>query len=290
MRYMILDFNNVLHLSHVPWTQENPGPENNGLVSNFLTVLGNHVARHSADVLIIATEGTPKLRHELLKNEYKAHRPKRDEPKWVHFKRQMRLIQSSMTKLFPCVIMRHENLEADDTIYEVAAYLCEEVIGEDDDVIIMSSDKDLMQCLYLDDRVKLWSPQQKKFREKPEPGFLERKALQGDASDNIKGVAGIGPKRSEKIVREGILSWLEEFPEHKDVIERNLKLMKLYRWNEIEGERTAKPSLWNFSQARFEIMLKDLGLRARLDTMGKQFSKLQLPEKAKGMLTVKAIL
>jgi 5'-3' exonuclease len=56
-------------------------------------------------------------------------------------------------------------------------------------------------------------------------------SLTGDTSDNVDGIRGIGPKKAVKLLeRHG---WdlqraiLEEHPEHKELIERNMKLVDL---------------------------------------------------------------
>ena len=94
--------------------------------------------------------------------------------------------------------------EADDIIASIA-----DKSKDEHEIIILSPDKDLMQLV--DDKVKIFNPFLKKTIDKY---FIEEKfgikpedfhiflALCGDASDNIAGIEGIGPKTAVKILQK----------------------------------------------------------------------------------------
>ena len=113
-----------------------------------------------------------------------------------------------------------DNYEADDVI----AYFAK---NTDDTVVIVSSDKDFWQLL--SNKVCILS--QNKIVDvavlKEETGcnspeeYLLCKVLAGDSSDNIKGVERVGLKTALKIIRSGSAD------KYKDIIDRNLVLMKL---------------------------------------------------------------
>lgn len=98
----------------------------------------------------------------------------------------------------PVTLVSIDNIEADDVI----AYLTTEVfrpIGSE--VIIMSDDKDFIQLI--DNKISVWRPVEKKFYTPadvltkfniPSHNFIYHKVFTGDASDNIKGIKGIGVK------------------------------------------------------------------------------------------------
>ena len=274
MKYMIVDFNNILHQSHVPWTYEDPSDTNNGLILSFFQLLAKFVREFEIDSMVIAVEGSPKHRYAL-SDDYKAGRGKPRNDKWDHFKRQLRIIQSMLTKMFACVVIRHENLEADDSIYE-AVQIFLKTMNEDDELIVFSSDTDLIQLLG-DPRVKLWAAAQKKYREPSEVDYVSMKALIGDRSDEIVGVRGIGPKKAEKIVREGVEDYLQKNDEFREIYERNLKMIRLKRWSEIEGKKDVRWSKWNFSATRLETLMNSLGIYRSIEKMVDSYSKLKLP-------------
>ena len=96
----------------------------------------------------------------------------------------------------PLTILSIDGIEADDTI----GYIAKQVL-KDSKIDIMSTDKDFLQLV--DDRIKVWSPTKKKrydvenFEEeygiRPN-NYLLLRMFEGDRSDNISGVKGIGKK------------------------------------------------------------------------------------------------
>jgi len=143
------------------------------------------------------------------------------------------------------------NVEADDII---AAYTRK--YTNNNEIIIVSNDSDLMQLI--GGNVKLYYPYgkksvlytkieiEKKYGIKPEmiPDF---KALVGDKTDNIKGVAGIGEKTAKNLLLnfgkiENILTKLDNVkPEglkikiykNKELILKNLSIIKLEKDMEL---------------------------------------------------------
>lgn len=124
-------------------------------------------------------------------------------------------------KTLPVTTVSIDSIEADDSI----AYIAKQVYQEDDNhIYIMSSDKDFLQLV--DDRIKVWAPKKKKVYSKgdveedhgyPAQNYLMTRLIEGDRSDNISGVNGIGPKRIEK--RLGDFLKCEEFRKVDDLLE-----------------------------------------------------------------------
>ena len=117
------------------------------------------------------------------------------------------------TSAFNLPIIEQDNFEADDII----ATYAEIAKKNNDDVLIYSSDKDLMQLI--DDKVNIYDPLKNKYLttediEKKfnitDPRLIpDIQALIGDTIDNIPGVKGIGPKTaSELILKYGNLEEL----------------------------------------------------------------------------------
>ena len=166
--------------------------------------------------------------------------------------RQMQVI-AQMIKSLPLTMMAIENIEADDTI----SFLATEMFNNDktNSVTIMSADKDFYQLI--NDKVKVWSPTKKKMYGRKEifdeynitsRNFVFYRILDGDKSDNIDGVKGIGMKTAikafpilseetqfslEDLINEskdnsnGSLKAYKSISENEDIIRRNYSLMQL---------------------------------------------------------------
>ena len=136
----------------------------------------------------------------------------------------------------PVTVLSYDNIEADDTI----GYLCRQVLT-DSQITIMSTDKDFLQLA--NSRIKVWSPTKKKMYDEDmvlneygisSHNFIWYRVLDGDKSDNVPGVRGLGLKTIQKklpFLSENrivnIDEVITELPESKDVIELNYKLMQL---------------------------------------------------------------
>ncbi|GHV54681.1 hypothetical protein FACS1894206_07980 [Deltaproteobacteria bacterium] len=152
----------------------------------------------------------PHFRHELFP-AYKAQRGSAPEGLILQLDSIRRMIDA-----LGLPVLVSENCEADDCIASIAARFKAE-----HKVVIIGADKDLKQCL--DDNVLLWDPGAKEekcvsladFRqaEGMEPSsWPDYQALIGDASDNIPGVPGIGPKTASELFH--YFSSLEEIRDH----------------------------------------------------------------------------
>ena len=102
-------------------------------------------------------------------------------------------------------IFEKAGFEADDLIATAA----KKAEAQGYDVVIVSSDKDLMQMV--GDKIKMFDPMhnrwfdaeavEKKFGVPPSK-VIDLMALMGDSSDNVPGVPGIGPKTAAKLICE----------------------------------------------------------------------------------------
>ena len=136
----------------------------------------------------------------------------------------------------PVTVLSYDNIEADDTI----GYICRQVLTESQ-ITIMSTDKDFLQLA--SGRIKIWSPTKKKMYDEDavlneygisSHNYIWYRVLDGDKSDNISGVRGLGLKTIQKklpFLKENrivnIDEIITELPDAKDVIELNYKLMQL---------------------------------------------------------------
>jgi len=106
----------------------------------------------------------------------------------------------SYLKKLPITIITIDNIEADDVIGYLAREMCNE------EVYISSSDKDFYQLIT--EKVKVWNPISKtvidintareKFGGIHPKNILLFRSIDGDKSDNVKGIKGFGIKTTTK--------------------------------------------------------------------------------------------
>jgi len=162
----------------------------------------------------------------------------------------------------PVTVLTFDNIEADDTI----GYICRQVLT-DSQITVMSTDKDFLQLA--DSRIKVWSPTKKKMYDEKavldEYGISSHnliwyRVLDGDKSDNIPGVRGLGLKTIQKklpFLSENrivnIDEVITELPESKDIIERNFKLMQL---SDVDISASTKMKILNNVNKPIQRLIK----------------------------------
>ena len=146
---------------------------------------------------IVFDAGGPNFRHDIFP-DYKKNRSPPPEDLTAQIPQIHRLVDVFNLRRF--VI---DGVEADDVI----ATLTRQAVEADRDVRLITGDKDLMQLVT--DRVTLWEPMrgnrfgpdevEEKLYVRPER-VADALALAGDSSDNVPGVAGIGPKKAAQLL------------------------------------------------------------------------------------------
>lgn len=133
--------------------------------------------------------------------EYKAHRQSMppDLLHQIHWAKEF-------CRLIGISVIDHEGVEADDTIGSIASYYANHGV----DSFICSTDKDL--CQLVSDKISLidtykenlviGSSQVKEKFGVPPSLIVDYLALTGDASDNVPGVPGIGPKTAADLLNQ----------------------------------------------------------------------------------------
>lgn len=169
-------------------------------VFGFIAILRRLIKERDPQYLAVAydTKG-PVFRHQLY-NKYKANRPPMPEdlvPQIPYIRK--------MVAAYRILPLEQDDQEADDLI----ASATQKMVNQGYRVVIVSGDKDLLQLVSAD--VSLWDPMNdrvmdeaaviKKYGVTPSQ-LLDYFALTGDASDNIPGVPGIGPKSAQKLISE----------------------------------------------------------------------------------------
>ncbi|MFO1241843.1 MAG: DNA polymerase I [Rickettsiales bacterium] len=187
-----------------------------GAVYGFINMLLKlRDAMPSSHMAVIFDAGRKTFRNDMY-SEYKANRPPPPEDLIPQFA----LVRDAVIAMtLPSIEL--ENFEADDVIATYATMAKKQGL----EVIIVSSDKDLMQLIsdgvsiYDGMKNKAIGPEQvmEKFGVTPDK-VVEVMSLIGDSSDNIPGVPSIGPKTAAELI--GIYGTLENLLEHAQEIKQ----------------------------------------------------------------------
>jgi DNA polymerase I len=168
-----------------------------GVITMLLKILSQIEHTH---IVIICDSGSKSFRNDIYP-EYKAHRPPAPEDLVPQFALLREAVLALGLKLVEKI-----GFEADDLIATFAT----EFAKEKYQVVVVSSDKDLMQ-LIKDDSVVMYDAMKNKylFEEHVQQKFgvlpnqlLDLLALVGDSADNIPGVPSIGPKTATELLLE----------------------------------------------------------------------------------------
>ena len=171
-----------------------------GFLNMFLRALSDWEPTHCAITFDVAA---PTFRHLQFK-EYKAQRPSTPPELRGQFKHVRRLMEA-----FEVPIYEMEGYEADD----VLGTLCRQAEEEELETLVLTGDTDTLQLVSPWVRVLLSSGVQKRAMY-DEAAVKERygghgpeavpdiKALEGDTSDNIPGVPGVGSKTAVRLLSE----------------------------------------------------------------------------------------
>jgi DNA polymerase-1 len=169
-----------------------------GAVYGFTNMLLKLREAYTDDCLVVIFDASRQSFRQDMYAEYKAHRPPAPDdlvPQFALVREATRALNISAIEL--------EQFEADDLIASYA----ESAAAVGTEVVIISSDKDLMQLIR--PGVTMFDPMKnkpigekevaEKFGVAPDK-VVEVQALIGDATDNVPGVPGIGPKTAAELI------------------------------------------------------------------------------------------
>jgi DNA polymerase-1 len=191
-------------------------------VFGFTSVLLRILEQDKPDYIAVAFDTGKTFRDEKYP-EYKATREKMPDELRTQIERIRELVDA-----FNIPRLEIEGFEADDVLGSVARKAVEEGLG----VKIITGDRDLLQLVQ--DRIIVTLPgkslaDSKDYRTadvektlgvRPDQ-VVDYKALVGDTSDNIPGVAGIGPKTASKLLAE--YENLDNVYAHLDELKPNIR-------------------------------------------------------------------
>jgi 5'-3' exonuclease len=288
---LLIDGNALGFASQLGMTRLSNGDQATHAILGFLTTLRKLTLPPTANRLpIVLWDGEASWRKDLLPS-YKANR--RDDPKKIkvkdEYKSQSPFIRQSLIHL-GIDQMLSMSCEADDLAGAYARLLSAkghdvELITGDQDWLQMVSPKVSWHDPIRDRKVDVMNFED--FTDYPSTKqFLEAKALQGDTSDNIKGVGGIGKVGAKKLLErfgsvEAMLESEEKVPvawqrlrERPAPFYRNMDLMRLDGRHPSIKERKIIKGRWN--REAFENLCNELAFMSiskNLDSWIKPFER-----------------
>ena len=176
-----------------------PDGRSTNAVYGFVTMLRKLIADHRPEYIAAAFDlPGPTFRDEIAP-DYKAHRAPMppdlaEQIPWVH----------EACEAMGVPMLTHERYEADDIIGTLARRFA----AEGFEVALVTGDKDFFQLV--DERIKVFNPRDEgtwydadgveaKFGVRPGQ-VVDVLSLMGDATDNVKGVPGIGEKGARELI------------------------------------------------------------------------------------------
>ncbi len=167
----------------------------------FTTAILGLIRDRKPDMLGVAMDSkVPSFRTEIYA-EYKAHRPPMPDDMPQQIDRIEQILEAMNVP-----VLRLDGFEADDVIGTLAKKAAKNKI----DTYICSKDKDMLQLLDkhiftfdIKSREVTDTKSMKKDLKLTPEQFLEALALQGDKSDNVPGIADVGPKTA--------LEWIQKY-------------------------------------------------------------------------------
>ncbi|MCH7882825.1 hypothetical protein IIA95_00160 [Patescibacteria group bacterium] len=289
---VILDAHAILHRAyHALPSFTSPKGESTGALYGFSSMLLRIIREFKPDYIVAAYDlAEPTFRH-IAYEKYKAKRPKVEEELISQFDRSREIL-----KFFHIPVYEKAGFEADDVIGTVVEKNKKE---KNIDIMIASGDLDTLQ-LVSGKKVQVYT-----LRKGSEEAIYDEKAvldrfgfgpellpdfkgLQGDPSDNIPGVRGIGEKTAKELIKkfgtlENILKLAKENPEKlkaSGIKERIINLL-------VEGEEEAlfskilglirrdapisfhvKEAQWkSFDREKLEAFFRELGFFSLLSRL-----------------------
>ena len=246
-----------------------------GFLNTFLKVIRDHTPTHVA--LTLDTRA-PTFRDEMYP-QYKAHRPPVDPE--LH--EQIPMVKSIM-EAFRVPVLELDGFEADDLV----GTLCARAEKEGIETLIVTGDADQLQLVSPHVRLLMYSgfgdtrvydvEAVKKRYEGLGPEYVpDIKALEGDPSDNIPGVPGVGKKAAHAVLSnlgrlEKVYEQLDKVPDIKGLrgAKRVRNLLEEHRQTAFDGKVLTTivrdvPVEFDFKNAEFWTYDRDEVVKALLD-------------------------
>lgn len=203
--FLLVDGSAIVHRAYhaMPFIAKKDGAST-GAIYGFFSMLLKVIQQLNPQYIVIAFDRPKPTFRQQLYVGYQAQRPKMESDLSDQFGKIIEILQKARISTYAV-----DGYEADDIIGTVSDAANKKGIF----TYIVTGDRDMLQLV--DDDTQVFMPikgisevsimDAEKVREKygiKPSQFIDLKALQGDASDNYPGVAGIGPKTAANLINE----------------------------------------------------------------------------------------
>ncbi len=251
---LIIDANNLSYR----WLQR---PNYDSFGADFIRTVQSLSKSYEAARTIVCFDFGKSYYRMDMHEEYKGTRKKPKEEEEIKKYEAFFAVLNDLPDQLDEEVLKFRGVEADD----ILAWITQNVSGRYDHTWIISSDKDLLQLV--DDNVSVFNIFGRKEVTKQslmddlgiEPSeFMLSRIIEGDKSDNIIGIEGIGPKRAQGLAKEyktldnlinalpikGRAKYIQNLNAGKDTLIRNEKLINLKKYCEdaiVSGKEGKEP-------------------------------------------------
>jgi len=237
---MIVDANNLSYR----WLQR---PNYASFGPDFIRTIQSLSKSYEAARTIVCFDFGKSYYRMDMHEEYKGTRKKPQEEEEIKKYEEFFAVLNDLPDQLDEEVLKFRGVEADD----ILAWITQNISDKYDHTWIVSSDRDLYQLI--DDNVSIFNIFGRKevtiqslredFEVTPDEYMLSR-IIEGDKSDNILGIEGIGPKRAQALAREyktldtllealpikGRSKYIQNLNAGHDQLVRNEKLINLKKY------------------------------------------------------------
>lgn len=299
MKILLIDGNSIGYACH-HGTKLKAGDLETQAVFGFIRSMRDLKINYPHHEMLILWDGKTKWRYDLLPT-YKGNRTSDDKKvaERESYKKQVPLIQTALNclgvKQYLC-----KTHEADD----IAGHIVKKMVtsSPDNEIVLITGDRDWLQLVqtgvsWIDLRDRTRYVNIDNFEEKTGysnvKAFLESKCLQGDASDSIPGVGGIGEKGAKDLLtsygsvegyrdclQSGSLSinkkaWAKLATEEGfSIFSRNYQIMQLQNVTPPQKENVVNLNEGGSSKVKFSDLCDELAFMSisnNIDSFTKPF-------------------
>jgi len=237
---LIIDANNLSYR----WLQR---PNYDSFGDDFVRTIQSLAKSYEAQRTIVCFDFGKSYYRMDMHDEYKGTRKKPQDEEEIKKYEDFFAVLNSLPDELDEEVLKFRGVEADD----ILAWITQNISNKYDHTWVVSSDRDLYQLI--DDNVSVFNIFSRKevtiqtleddFEVTPSQYMLSR-IIEGDKSDNILGIEGIGPKRAQTLAKEygtldnllealpikGRSKYIQNLNAGKEQLIRNEKLINLKQY------------------------------------------------------------